>query len=600
MGGAKAGVLDNRGDGDARVVGRRKGDVERVVALVFRQARGVVAALLADGDGLRGAGLAARQVGRARHHAARGAFLRDADHAALDGGHVLGLVAQVLGRRQRQVLELQAERVLPRLDQVRHVVHATGRQRGRGVGQLQHGEVVVALADAERDGLAAVPLLLLGPLVGGALPVGRRQHAARFARDVDAGDLAKTQRLHEVVDGVDTHVVGQLVVVHVAGLDDAAVQIDRAQRVARAEGVAGKRPRAAVHDGGAGAALAGFQRGQRHEGLVGRAGRVGAADGAVEQRLVERVVQLVPGFVVDAFDKEVGVVRGLADEGQDLTVLWVDGDQRAAPLAVHLFDELLQLDVDRQPHRIARRRRVAGQPAHRVAAGRGFHLLDAGGAVQHAFVAAFHAQLADVVGAAVVGRLVGILDALFFLLVDAADVAHHVRAGLAHRVGAKQPRLDLDARKAVALGGKARHLFVGQAHADRQRFEVARILLQALEAAAVARRDLDHLRDGVNRLVGRAAQARGREFQRVGLVVGGQHDAVAVEDFAAVRHDRYHRRAVGLGALRQFFVPQHLQRVQPPGQQPERRHHAQRDHRQPHAKAHQIGFDVADFGHGET
>jgi ABC-type taurine transport system ATPase subunit len=64
-----------------------------------------------------------------------------------------------------------------------------------------------------------------------------------------------------------------------------------------------------------------------------------------------------------------------------------------------------------------------------------------------------------------------VLDALFSLLVDAADVADHVAAGLAQRVVAKQPRLDLHAGKAVALRGEARHLLVGQAGADRQRLE---------------------------------------------------------------------------------------------------------------------------------
>jgi hypothetical protein len=43
-----------------------------------------------------------------------------------------------------------------------------------------------------------------------ALPGGGGQHAAHLARQVDAGDLAEAQRLHEVVDGVHAHVVGQL------------------------------------------------------------------------------------------------------------------------------------------------------------------------------------------------------------------------------------------------------------------------------------------------------------------------------------------------------------------------------------------------------
>jgi hypothetical protein len=53
------------------------------------------------------------------------------------------------------------------------------------------------------------------------------------------------------------------------------------------------------------------------------------------------------------------------------------------------------------------------------------------------------------------------------------------------RILAEQPRLDLDAGEAVALGDEARHLLVGQAGADRQRLEVLALVHQLLEALAV-------------------------------------------------------------------------------------------------------------------
>jgi hypothetical protein len=133
---------------------------------------------------------------------------------------------------------------------------------------------------------------------------------------------------------------------------------------------------------------------------------------------------------------------------------------------------------------------VAGwlQPAHGAAAGRGFHLLEAGGAVQLALVALLQAELADV------PRCRGSWPAArrptrpspSSRLVDAADVADQVAAHLAQRVAAEQPRLDVHAREAEALRGEARHLLVGQLGADGQRFEVLALVLQALEAAAVA------------------------------------------------------------------------------------------------------------------
>jgi hypothetical protein len=86
-----------------------------------------------------------------------------------------------------------------------------------------------------------------------------------------------------------------------------------------------------------------------------------------------------------------------------------------------------------------------------------------------------------------------VLDVLGFLLVDAADVADHVRGHLAQRILAEQARLHLDAGEAEALGREARDLVVGQAGADRHAGEVARLFQQALEALAVLRLDRDQL-----------------------------------------------------------------------------------------------------------
>ena len=55
-----------------------------------------------------------------------------------------------------------------------------------------------------------------------------------------------------------------------------------------------------------------------------------------------------------------------------------------------------------------------------------------------------------------------------------------------------------------------------------------------------------------------------------------------------------------LGLLRQIVVAHHLQEVQAPGQQPEREQHHQRDHAQPGLEAPELGFGVAQFGHGEA
>ena len=113
--------------------------------------------------------------------------------------------------------------------------------------------------------------------------------------------------------------------------------------------------------------------------------------------------------------------------------------------------------------------------------------------MQLRLVALLNAELADVLGAPVIGLVFRVLDLRFFGLVDAPDIANRMAGHFAQRVAAKQPRLDIDAGKAVALGAETRHFFVGQAGANRQRVKVARLFLEALKAAPIALVDIDHL-----------------------------------------------------------------------------------------------------------
>ena len=139
---------------------------------------------------------------------------------------------------------------------------------------------------------------------------------------------------------------------------------------------------------------------------------------------------------------------------------------------------------------------IALQAPHGVAAGAHLDLLEAGRAVQLAFVALLDAELADVLGAAVVGEVVVVPVVLHLLLlgrIDPADVADQVAADLAERIAAEEPRLDLDAVEAKALRREAGDLLVGEAGPDRQRLDAAAFLEQALEALPVARLDLDDL-----------------------------------------------------------------------------------------------------------
>ena len=110
------------------------------------------------------------------------------------------------------------------------MLDTVGGQHRSCLRQLQHGECVVTLADAKRNRLAGVPFLLLRLFVVVALPLLVGQHTAHFSIDVDAGDLAEAQRHHEVIDGFYAQLIGQGVVIHIAGFNDALVHVHRPQR----------------------------------------------------------------------------------------------------------------------------------------------------------------------------------------------------------------------------------------------------------------------------------------------------------------------------------------------------------------------------------
>ena len=118
----------------------------------------VVLLVLADGDHLRRAGLAAAAVGCAGEHARRGAFLRHAVERLVDEGHVLGFERQRLEGTARHAAQAAGLEVLDLAHDARAEALSAGGHAGGGLGELKHRERVVALADAQRDGLAGVPL----------------------------------------------------------------------------------------------------------------------------------------------------------------------------------------------------------------------------------------------------------------------------------------------------------------------------------------------------------------------------------------------------------------------------------------------------------
>ena len=357
-----------------------------------------------------------------------------------------------------------------------------GSQRMR---HLQHGEIVVSLPNSEGNGFARQPFLLLGALVGLALPLRTRQNAAHLAQHVDTGDLAKAERLHEIMDGLHTHFMRQRIVVNVAGHDDAAAQVDGAQRMAAAEAVIAIHPVAGVINGGGRIARPRFKGRQGHEWFVGGTRRIRATQGAIEQGLVNRFIERCPVFLINAVNEQVAIESGFAHHRKNLPVAWIHGHQGATPVPEQVFHQLLQPDVDGQRDIASRNGRLAGQPAHHLTGGSDFQLFAARNTMQLGFITLLNAKLADMGGSAVVECIVAFFQRAFFFRVDAPDIANHMTGQVGKGVAAIQPGIDFNAGEFMAPRGQPGNFLVAETVAQGDGLIVLAVLAQAVETPPI-------------------------------------------------------------------------------------------------------------------
>ncbi len=169
----------------------------------------VVFFIFSQCHGLRCARFAATEVARPGKHAGRRAMLCDPNHGFADDLNVLGLEPQILRRVGCNGLAGAAVGLLGGHDQLRFVFDAVVGHDGGGLRQLQHGKTVVALANAQRNGFAGIPFLLFWAFVVSAFPCLAGQDAWHLATNINACDLPKAQRCHEVVNGVHPQFIGQ-------------------------------------------------------------------------------------------------------------------------------------------------------------------------------------------------------------------------------------------------------------------------------------------------------------------------------------------------------------------------------------------------------
>src|SRR5690606_15593185 len=129
---------------------------------------------------------------------------------------------------------------------------------------------------------------------------------------------------------------------------------------------------------------------------------------------------------IDAVDEQIGVEGWLGDKGQDIARGGLDGHEGATLTRERLFGHPLQVQIEGKSQIAPRHRVGAPQHAYRLATRRDLHGLGPGYAVQDVLIRLFHALLADVLRAPVVGRLAFLLETLGIAGRQSVDIAYDV------------------------------------------------------------------------------------------------------------------------------------------------------------------------------
>jgi hypothetical protein len=552
----------------------REGHEQRMVAAVPWQVfvAGHAAGAFLDGDVAHLAG-----PGLARHPQRIGAdpgapggaapVVRHREHAAPD------LAQRVFGDVHRRRRHGRAH-ATDSVDKARRDRPARGDPR-RHHRQLQGRGQHVALADPGIERVADPP----GGVAHAPLP--------RPIGDQPAGDrhrqiiaLAQPQLARHRRDRVDPDPLGDVVVIDVAGLLEAVVQVHLAMPAAppAMKAAVAKLVVAGTEHRLVRADRAGLQRGQRHHHLEGRAGRIGAMRRLADQRSAFVVQQRVVVGHRDAADKGVRVKARRRAERPDIAGRDLHHHGSGTFPSEPGLDEVLQLVVDRQLDVGAGLALLpvefADHPPGRVD-------LDPAGAGTAA-KRRFHLGLCGVFADLEIGNLqqrVGIVEPLQIVVADRPDIAHHMGEIGLQRIGPGQPDLGRDTGQGGGVDSYCRHLFPAQPFGDGDRNEGAAAIHLAQQTRLILGRDRDDPGQPVEHRLGVAGILAHHHDPVVAPVVG-QHHAGAVEDQAAGRRDQADVDPVLFGQQQIAFGLAHLQPVHAQGQDAgDRRHGTAHDQR---------------------
>ena len=317
-------VFDHYRDDDLRVFGRGESDKQGVVAVALGCLQAVVALALLDRHHLCSTAFAGnpvlRTLGSCPGNAAR--VVHDQLHRMVDLLPVPGVAQHDIGDR----VVVSRRRAVDGFGQVRTVPHALVGNQCSGLRQLQRRDLHVALANPQNHRFAGEPCLA----TGAALPFAGGHQARGLFKHVQRDLLSQPEHRHVVVHAVDAQLGCQVIKIGVVGAHDCRVQVHPAITAVVPVAVlvvdVGQLEIAGVEHPGRGRDDAAVEPGNRHFRLDGRARRIQATQGPVEQRLVDGIAQ---GRVVSGADtghEQVRIEAGFADHRQHFAGFRVQGN----------------------------------------------------------------------------------------------------------------------------------------------------------------------------------------------------------------------------------------------------------------------------------
>ena len=407
-------------------------------------------------------------------------------------------------------------------------------QNRSGTGHLQWRGGHETLTDPGNDRVTGNPFRL----AIFALPFLRGIKPGLLACDIESGYVAQTKSpVHEVMQTLNAKTVCQAVEVHIAGLDDGQAHVGGAMTGVRpvAIFVGGTRQTEIARTGDATCRrqIEELKSRQRLEGFDCRARRVGAASRPIIKGSGFIVLQRRVFFRADTLDERVGIVAGLAGQGEDFTIPRVDGHHRTMILTQGVHGGFLQADIQRQVQIGSvdglGRSQLPDHPPLDV----GLIFLMTGLAMKHRLIAFFQPIFAHEEGTSVLSRV----QAGQLLVVDASNVADHMGRQIAVGIISHHAGSNFGTHQPGQPDRNPGNLLLSQAQTNRYTLEPFAFCLERLKLFQIGFRQVQHGLQLAEQ-AGKVLDQFGSHIKAVGDKIIRQHLAISIENHAAIRRNR--------------------------------------------------------------